>query len=91
MWHRYWTQGHAERHHGGVLVRVQGRAVCVHRAGEEEAGAQVDWRSSKLGHVSKSLRAGPRCITTQRQKCTKVPYECWRVGGADDLLYSNPR
>lgn len=53
MWHRYWTQGHAERHHGGVLVRVQGRAVCVHRAGEEEAGAQVDWRSSKLGHVSK--------------------------------------
>lgn len=50
MGSRYWTQGHAERHHGGLLVRVQGFLVRVHGAGEEEARPQVSvQRRAQIG------------------------------------------
>lgn len=39
---RYWPQGHPERHHCCVLVRVQGRALRIHGSGSQEDRQQVD-------------------------------------------------
>lgn len=38
---RYWTQGHSECYHRGVLVCVQGCAVRLHCSGAQEARPQV--------------------------------------------------